>query len=445
MLHEIPNQGAILESLTKWHAVARTADEVAGLVSEAFSQLRSGHPRPVALELPPDILQQSTDAPLHDRAAHDTVKADPAALREAVNWLRAARFPVIQAGGGAAAADAGAALTVLAERLQAPVVLTEGGRGLLPSRHPLALTGLGGRAVFPHADVVFAVGTRFLDALAKPQHTNPNCRFIYVNLDRSHTHTPRQTGIALIADARATVEALAAALSDLPERASRVSDMAKVRDWCDVQTRCIQPQTDFVDAIRSSIPDDAVVVSELTQVGYFANVAFPVQQPRTFVTPGYQGTLGYGFPTSLGAAVGNPLRRVISINGDGGFGWGLQELATATRYRLNVTVLVFVDGRFGNVQRIQRRTFGHEFVTEVTNPDFQSLAAAFTVPFHRADNAAGLREVLAMTTQRQGPALVEVRVGEMPSPWPLVHGFVPSPTPPPPNPLGPAAAPQRAG
>ncbi len=445
MLHEIPDQSAILQSLSKWHAIARSADEVAELVNAAFRQLRSGHPRPVALELPPDILQQSTDAPLRDRAARDTVKADPAALREAVNSLRAARFPVIQAGGGAAAADAGAALTALAERLQAPVVLTEGGRGLLPSRHPLALTGLGGRAVFPHADVVLAVGTRFLDAVAKPQHTNPDCRFIYVNLDSSHTRAPRQTGIALISDARATAEALVAALSDLPERASRVSDIAKVKDWCDVQTRRIQPQTDFVDAIRKSIPDDAVVVSELTQVGYFANVAFPVHQPRSYVTPGYQGTLGYGFPTSLGAAVGNPNRRVISINGDGGFGWGLQELATATRYRLNVTVLVFVDGRFGNVQRIQRRTFGHEFVTEVTNPDFRSLAAAFAVPFHRVDHAAGLEEVLAMTSRQRGPTLVEVSVGEMPSPWPVIHAFVPAPTAPPPNPLGPAATPQRTG
>jgi len=436
MLHEIPDQSAILKSLTKWHAIARTPGEVASSVHQAFAELRSGHPRPVALEIPPDVLQQTTDAGLLDRAPLCQVKPDPATVREIADVLRGAQFPVIQAGGGAAAADAGAALLELAEQLQAPVVLTEGARGLLPGSHPLALTGLGGRAVFPHADVVLAIGTRFLDALAKPIHTHPRCRFVYVNLDSRHTGAPRQPGITLTADAGATSEALAAALSDLPQRRSLTDDMARVKQWCDVQTRRIQPQTDYLDALRSALTSDTVVVSELTQVGYFSNVALPMEQPRRLVTPGYQGTLGYGFPTSLGAAVGNPGQRVVSINGDGGFGWGMQELSTAARYHLNVTAVVFADGRFGNVQRIQRRTFGHEFVTEVMNPDFRMLAGAFGVPFQRVGNPAELGETLK-AAPADGPSLIEVRVGEMASPWPVIHPFVPSPLPPPPNPLGP--------
>ena len=436
MLHEIPDQSAILKSLTKWHAIAHRPDEVAALVHEAFVQLRSGHPRPVALEIPPDVLQETSDAGLFERAPLRRVLADTARLQEVATLLRAARFPVIQAGGGAAAADAGAALLRLAERLQAPVVLTEGARGLLPSSHPLVLTGLGGRAVFPHTDVVLAVGTRFLDALAKPIYSNPRCRFVYVNLDSLHTGAPRQPGIALTADACATLEGLGELLSDVPARQSRAGDLAKVRDWCDIQTRRVQPQTGFVDSLRAALPHDTVVVSELTQVGYFSNVALPMEQPRRLITPGYQGTLGYGFPTSLGAAVGHPGRRVISLNGDGGFGWGMQELSTAARYRLNVTAVVFADGRFGNVQRIQRRTFGHEFVTEVVNPDFGMLAGAFGVPFKRVADATGLGEALR-ATPREGPSLIEVTVGEMASPWPVIHPFVPSPVPAPPNPLGP--------
>lgn len=436
MLHEIPDQSAILKSLTKWHAIARRPDEVAALVHEAFVQLRSGHPRPVALEIPPDVLQETSDAGLFERAPLRRVLADTARLQEVATLLRGARFPVIQAGGGAAAADAGAALLRLAERLQAPVVLTEGARGLLPSSHPLVLTGLGGRAVFPHTDVVLAVGTRFLDALAKPIYSNPRCRFVYANLDSLHTGAPRQPGIALTADACATLEGLGELLSDVPARQSRAGDLAKVRDWCDIQTRRVQPQTGFVDSLRAALPHDTVVVSELTQVGYFSNVALPMEQPRRLITPGYQGTLGYGFPTSLGAAVGHPGRRVISLNGDGGFGWGMQELSTAARYRLNVTAVVFADGRFGNVQRIQRRTFGHEFVTEVVNPDFGMLAGAFGVPFKRVADATGLGEALR-ATPREGPSLIEVTVGEMASPWPVIHPFVPSPVPAPPNPLGP--------
>lgn len=436
MLHEIPDQSAILKSLTKWHAVARAPGDIAALVHEAFSELRSGHPRPVALEVPPDVLQETSDARLFDRAPVRRTPPDPGKLQDIVNLLRTARFPVIQAGGGAAAADAGVLLQKLAERLQAPLVLTEGARGIVPSSHPLVLTGLGGRAVFPHADVVLAIGTRFLDALAKPAYVNPRCRFVYINLDGLHTGTPRQPGVAVVADAHATVEALVTALSDLPERKSLTDEMARVKSWCDVQTRRVQPQTDYVDTFRAALPQDTAVVSELTQVGYFSNVALPMEHPRRLITPGYQGTLGYGFPTSLGAAVGNPEQRVISLNGDGGFGWGMQELSTAARYRLNVTAVVFADGRFGNVQRIQRRTFGQEFVTEVINPDFRLLAEAFGVPFQRVDSAEGLSEALKKTP-REGPTLIEVRVGEMASPWPVIHPFAPSPVPPPPNPLGP--------
>lgn len=433
MLHEIPDQSGILKSLTKWHAIVREPAEVSSLLHEAFSQLRSGHPRPVALEIPPDVLQATTDASLLDRAPASLVKPSAATVGDVVERLRKARFPVIQAGGGAAAADAGSALLELAERLQAPVVLTEGAKGLLPSSHPLVLTGLGGRAVFPHADVVLAVGTRFLDALANPQYTDARCQFVYINLDASHTGAPRQAGISVVADARASVEALAEVLRGDPDRPSRAADMMQVKEWCSVQQSRIQPQSDFVDHLRRAVPDDTIFVSELTQVGFFANVAMPVEQPRSFLTPGYQGTLGYGFPTALGAAVGNPQRRVVSLTGDGGFGWGMQELSTLARYRLNVAVVVFADGRFGNVQRIQRRTFGHEFAAEVINPDFQALAAAFGVPFQRVSGPERLGQALAQS----GPLLIEVQVGEMASPWPIIHGFVPSPVAPPPNPLGP--------
>ncbi len=442
MLHEIPDQSAILRSMTKWHAIAGSADDVAALVNEAFRELRSGSARPVALEIPPDVLQENSGAPLLDRARGTHAVPDQETLQQAAALLRDAKFPVIQAGGGAAAADAGVALSQLADRLQAPVVLTEGARGVLPTNHPLALTGLGGRAVFPHADVVLAIGTRFLDAQANPAAAAP-CRFIYVNLDDRHTGLPRRPGIVLNADARVTVEELVKALADLPERRSRADDMSKVKSWCDVQTRRIQPQADYIDAIRRALPDDAIVVSELTQVGYFANVAFPVRRPRSYLTPGYQGTLGYGFPTALGAAVGNPQRRVLSITGDGGFGWAMQELSTAVRYQLNLTVVVFADGRFGNVQRIQRRTFGHEFATEVLNPDFQALASAFGVAFRRVAGAAELGEAIAATAGA-GPMLIEARVGEMASPWPVILPFVPPMTPPPPNPLGPPPEPRAA-
>lgn len=435
LLHEIPDQSGILERLTKWHGIARAPEDVPALVHEAFVQLRSGHPRPVAIEVPPDVLQARGTFALLPRADRQRVVPDTALVIEAAELLARARRPVIVAGGGAMAADAGDAVRALAEQLQAPVVMTEGARGLIDDRHPLALTGLGGRAVLPHADAVLVLGSRFVDAVAKPIAAAEAARMIYVNLDADHTAGPRRAGIAIIADARATAEAL---LDHLPE-ASRdpvVDKVAKAKAWANDQLAVIEPQASYVAALRGAMADDDILVSELTQVGYYANIAFPSHGPRRYVTPGYQGTLGYGFNTALGAAHGNPHNRVVSLSGDGGFGWGMQELATAARDGCNISIVVFVDGHFGNVRRIQNRVFGKEFAVKLKNPDFDLLARAYDIPAHAVDSPAALAAALTEAKARGGPALIAVSVGEMPSPWALIHAFVPNTNPVPPNPLG---------
>ncbi len=436
MLHEIADQSGILKSLTKWHRIAASADDIPRLVHEAFGQLRSGRPRPVALEVPPDMLQAVTEAGLCDAAPFQPARVDPAMIEQAAAALRKAAFPVIYAGGGVTASGASAPLRMLAELLQAPVVLSEAGRGSLSDRHELALTTLGGRAALPHADVVLVVGSRFMTAMATPVHARSDCRFIYLNIDPAAAGAPHQPGLVLQGDAAVGLQALCDALAGSPKRPSRAGDVARVREWCMAQLREIQPQAAYVDVLRAALPDDGILVSELTQIGYFANIAFPVYETGTLVTPGYQGTLGYGFPTALGVAAGNPGRAVVSISGDGGFGWSLQELATAARYKLNLTIVVFADGRYGNVQRIQRRTFGHEFATELYNPDFPALAAAFGVRAARTDSPEGFGRALKSALSELGPSLIEVRVGEMPSPWALIHPFVPPAKAPPPNPLG---------
>jgi acetolactate synthase-1/2/3 large subunit len=434
MLHELQDQSGILRTLTKWHGTATRPAEVPSLVNEAFCQLRSGRPRPVAIEIPPDVMQARSDAPLLARAPEAPLAPAPDRIEHAASCLSGARFPVIQAGGGAMAAKAGAALRTLAERLQAPVVMSEGGRGVLDDRHPLALTSLGGRAVLRHADVVLVVGSRFLDATARPTACGERTRFIYLNVEPLDMISPRPPGIDIHADAKLGLEAL---LSALPATAApnRSELMARVKAWSQHQIDAIEPQAAYVKALRQSMRDEDVLVSELTQVGYVANVAFPVHEGGRLLTPGYQGTLGFGFSAALGAAVANPCRRIVSINGDGGFGWGLQELATLARYALDVSVVVFVDGFYGNVRRIQRREFGADFAAELINPDLQQLGAAFGIGTEKVDSPLGLQESLSRARARAGPALIEVAVGEMPSPWSLIHAFVKPANPPPLDPL----------
>ncbi|MEP6829885.1 MAG: thiamine pyrophosphate-dependent enzyme [Rhizomicrobium sp.] len=437
MLHEIADQSGILKSLTKWHGIARSPAEIPALVHEAFAQLRSGRPQPVAIEVPPDILQGVIDGVQYfDAAPFVPMPVDPSSAKRAAELLAAAKFPVIYAGGGVGAGGAGDALVSLAEKLQAPVVMTEGARGAVSARHPLALTTLGGRCVLPHADVVLVAGSRFVDAVAKPVLASPHCQIVYLNIDEAAVAAPRQPGLCLHGDVRLGLEAIDTALGAVTPRPSRTDDVAKVKAWEDLQTLAIKPQSDYVAVLRDHIADDATLVSELTQVGYFSNIAYKVYAPRGLVTPGFQGTLGYGFPTALGVAAGAPHKRTVSITGDGGFGWALQELATAAKYQFNLTTVVFADGRFGNVQRIQKRTFGRTFAVELQNPDFQLLAQAFGVRSERVDSPAGLAAALKAAEVAGGPSLIEVQVGEMPSPWALIHPFVPPANPPPPNPLG---------
>ena len=438
LLHEVPGQTELLRSLAKWHHRVRDAAEMPGAVHEAFARLREDAPRPVVLEVPPDVLQARAEAGVPLAPARDRRRApSPRALAQVLARVREARTPVIVAGGGARASAAGDALLVLARRLGAPLVVTESGKGVVDERDPLVLSALGGRAALPAADLVIVAGSRFLDAQGRPPATAPGATLVYLNTDAAHGDAPRPAGLVLAADARAGAQALSDALPG-PDRKAPLAGIAAIRAWCDVQLTALAPQRGWLAAIRRALPDDGVLVSEMTQVGYAAGVAFETRGPGGFVGPGFQGTLGFGFATALGAALGNPGRAVVSINGDGGFGWTMQELATAAKYRAGLVAIVFRDDAFGNVRRIQRRVFGRETGTALHNPDLLVLARAFGVRARRIDTPDALETLLRESLPADGPLLVDVPVGEMPSPWHLVHPFVPAPGPVPPVPLLPA-------
>ncbi|MGE0801320.1 MAG: thiamine pyrophosphate-dependent enzyme [Lautropia sp.] len=439
MLHEIRDQSGMLASVTKWRALATTPAQVPALVREAVDRLRRGRPQPVGLELPHDVLAAQGEVALIDppaagaagaappgTAPPGTAPLDAAALDAAARLLAQAHLPVICAGGGVIAADASAALQRLAERLQAPVVMAEMGRGALPDSHPLAVTTLPGRVLIRHADVVLVVGSRFMSRMAvAPAWSAAQTRFVDLNIEPADMKWPRQPGIALAADARLGLEALLDAVARVAgdgPAPSRTAQVAAARRWAEPQMAAIEPQGAWCRALRRAIPADGILVSELTQVGYFSTIGYPVEAPRTYLAPGYQGTLGYGFPTALGVAVAHPDRTVVAITGDGGFGWGLQELATARRYDLNLITVVFNDGRFGNVELLQRATFGHTIATELCNPDFAKLADAFGIGYACCDGADGpaeLERAIAAARSRGGPTLIEARVGAMPNAWHL--------------------------
>lgn len=421
LLHEIKDQSGFIRGLTKRHRFVDSPDAIAPAFDAAFAEVLAGRPRPVGIEIPHDYLSSQACLPKGDSLAFtNPVEPDEKALDQAAALINGARLPVFYVGGGIFPSEASMALRKQAERVGAPVVMSDNGRGAIDDRHPLAMNTLAGRAIFEHADVVVVIGSRFVDALS-PTTSWPSgkAKFVHINIDPADLGAPRCPDVAIAADARIALERLLGRTS--VRIALSNEDALRVKAWAQGQIERIEPQAAYIREMRAALPEDGIFVNELTQVGYLSRIAFSVHAPRTYIGPGYQGTLGYGFPVALGAAVACPGRRVLSITGDGGFGWNLQELATARRYELPVTLVVFNDGHYGNVRAIQKREFGAEVAVELTNPDFLLLGRAFGVPTAQVDNPQALGAAVRDSISARGPVMIEAKVGCMPSPWHLLR------------------------
>ena len=228
--------------------------------------------------------------------------------------------------------------------------------------------------------------------------------------------------VAVLGDAALSARAL---LDRLPayngKRDSRADEIAGHCHWLAERLKKLEPHMSFLRAMRNALPENGVLVDEVTQLGFAARLAFPIYKPRTYFSPGYQDNLGWGYGTALGVKAALPDVPVLATAGDGGFLYQLGELATAVQHNLAVVVVVFDNGQFGNVKLIQRENYGERFIgADLHNPDFAKLAEAFGVAAFRITDAAGLENSLAQAFALSKPALVHVKCGEMPSPWDMI-------------------------
>lgn len=418
-LHELQDQSGVLEGITKWNTLVEDRSQLETSINSAFSVASSGRTGPVSVEIPYNLLMEKA-SPVKTKATilETLPPIDKRILEKAATLLDEAVSPVVYVGGGAI--NASKEIQLLAEKMSIPVVASDNGRGVLLDHHPMSFTSLSGRPIFAKADVVLVVGSRFMDIMTPTASWDQDTKkYIYINIDKTDVTPPRKPDVFLHIDAGHGVSALC----DLVKKREVMTKATstKIKTWSQSKITEMGILAEYVSAVRNALPDDGILVNELTQVGYLSRVGFEVRSHRSFIGAGYQGTLGYSFPTALGAAVAGEGRRVFALTGDGGFGWSYQELATAVRYCLPVTIILFNDGHFGNVRAIQRRTFGREFAVELENPDFKLLANAFSIPYVKANGPASLEGILKETISNKGPVLVEVPVGEMRSPFPLLR------------------------
>lgn len=415
-LHEIPNQINILKTLTKWAERIETPATAPQLVAEAFRQLQTGRPRPVGLECAPDVLQMQSEVDLTrvDYGVHHP-PVDPTKLEEAVDLLANAKHPLIFVGSGAI--ESAAEVQALAELLQAPVVSGRSGHGILSSRHPFSMRVNAGHHFWQEADVVLSLGSR----LTRPMRdwgTDGNMKIIRVDIDPAEHYRVQPPAVGFVARCEEVLPALVSALKATGvSRPSRVEEMEDIKAELNERAAGLEPQVPMLKAIRAALPDDGYFVDDLTQVGYVSRTELPIYEPRTYISPGYQGTLGWSYATGLGVKVAHPEKPVLSISGDGGFLFTVQELSTAVKHKINLVHVVFSDGAYGNVQRMQKQDHGGRVIaTELENPDFVKLAEAFGALGLRAHTAEELERAIHQAFDADRPTVIDVPVGEMPSP-----------------------------
>ena len=418
-LHELPDQLATLRTLTKWAARIEHPAEAPGLIAEAFRQMNSGRPRPVSLEMPWDVFGMQAPVELvPPPAGYPKMQPDPDAIERAAKLLKDANNPMIMVGSGAM--HASKEVLALAELVQAPVVSFRGGRGVVSDEHPLGFTCAAGFKRWHDTDLLIGIGSRL--ELQWFRWPDQPVGLKIINIDIDPTQSARiKPAVAIVGDTRQSVEELigAARRAGLHRRSRHEQFQAiKDRTWAEIQK--VQPHMQYLAAIREVLPRDGFFVEEICQTGFTSYFGFPVYEPRTFVTCGHQGTLGFGFPTALGVKVGNPHKAVVSIAGDGGFLFGVQDLATAVQYGINLVTVVFNNNAYGNVLRDQQRLFaGRVFGAELRNPDFVKLAESFGMSASRVGNPDQLKRELGKAFGRDAPALIEVAVdrdSEV-SPW----------------------------
>jgi acetolactate synthase-1/2/3 large subunit len=417
-LHEAKNTSAAMDALVRWSRRVRSADEAAEAVTEAFASFAGRRPRPVHVEVPLDVLEQTWAGEPRVATRAAAPHPEPDAVRRAAELLAAAELPMIIAGGGAV--DAQAELTALAEALGAPVATTVNGKGAIAETHPLSVgASVRLRALQRAAadsDALLLVGTELGDSdLWEGRITGRTV--IRVDIDPAQLHKNCPADIALQADARQCCAALAPgaavpAGATVPAGGDGHERAAQLRAACRAEAASdAGPHAEINAAVRAALPAEAVLCGDSSQVTYFGSVHFfDVPGPRQFCyTPGF-ATLGYGLPAGLGAAIAAPGRPVGVLLGDGALMFSVQELVALVEQRLPVPVVVVDNGGYQEIRDQQQARDIAPIGVELHSPDFAALAVALGARGTRTTRVDDLPDLITGALAADGPTLIHLDI-----------------------------------
>ncbi len=428
-VHEVKDQHGLISNVTEACYDVKTASDIPHYLHEIFSRMQNERPRPYSLEIAADILKEERVAPFSYQPTVRTPKLpDEKRLQEAIDLIAGARRPVIYAGGGAISSGAGQAVQRLAEWLNAPVLTSIKGKGVIPEGHELSLGNLGTeepvQSLLARTDLAIVVGTRFSNRSTGKWSFRLPSQWVRIDVDEQQfakTH-PRIQGrdvVELVGDARITFEAILGRLdkqSSRPQGFER-SEVGKAKRQTLENVRVEYPvEVKLLEDIRHVIKRDAIVANDSTVATYWTRRYFEVYEPRTFLWAMGSGTIGFGLPAAIGAKLAKPDCQVLALCGDGGFLYSCQELATAVKQRLAIVVLLLNDNAFGVVDYAERKAgqlFGDE---ALVNPDFIALAKSFGADAVRVDSIERIGEVVEKALAHNRLTVIEVPVALRPPP-----------------------------
>ncbi|MFF0060894.1 thiamine pyrophosphate-binding protein [Streptomyces sp. NPDC005279] len=410
-LHELRDQQASFRDIVKSVHIVRTASQIPSAIAAAWQSALTAPHGPVWVEIPQDVLLAETTLPVVTAmdATPQEVVPRPELTAVAAHLLSNASRPAIIAGGGVVRSDACGKLLALAEKIDAPVVTTFGGKGAFPWEHPLSLQSwLEDRHTtdfLESADVLLVVGSG-LGELSSNYHTfAPRGRVIQIEADAGKLES-NHAGLGIHADARLALSALLETVAEREDPAAAESVrtvLTQVRARIAAQELTLEQQ--LLASVREALPDTSPSFWDMTILAYWAWSAFDARFPNTMHSAQGAGGLGYGFPAALGAAAADRTRPVLAVSGDGGAMYSIAELATARQYDLPVTWLIVDDGGYGILREYMEDAFGEATATELSRPDFVALAESFGVPAVRT-TPESLTEDLAKSFTEPGPSVV---------------------------------------
>ena len=432
-LHGLKNQFGMMEALAGWTRAIEYVEEIPCALQDAFRIMRSGRPRGAYLEIPLDLLETQAEVEIPSPTFTSDELPHPldSAIMAATRLLSESHHPLIVAGAGVTFAQANEQLARLAELLQAPVLLGGKSHDVLPTDNPLVIPTRGYVAkelqpLVESSDVVLVVGSKLgaqrtnMTVLeggkSRTLRTNDlslplSSQLIHIDIDPAEIGHNYPARVGIVADARLGLEALLTSLSNYPLNAtSRTGEIAQIRQALRNRTRRIYGEAlSLLDGLREGLPQNGIVVADMTMLGYASSQYLPVYEPRTFIHPSELCAIGCGLPLALGAQVAAPDRPVVALCGDGGFLLNAGELATAVQERLPVVTVIFNDATYTAVKSDQHRRFDSRYIaTDLMAPDYVALAQSFHMTGMRAEGPQELRDAISRAIQSAGPSLIEV-------------------------------------